>query len=107
MPTDFAQSKIGQILLLISYTLEGPVVFILLIALLLLLVMTESLQLQQMVFLGLKEVHLLLRALFMQQARIHQVVNLLLLEILEKLLFLQTELLGLKLSQLPRLVHQP
>ena len=31
MPTDFALSKIGQILLLTKYILEGPVVFILLI----------------------------------------------------------------------------
>ena len=31
IPTDFALSKIGKILLLLSYTLEGPVVFILLI----------------------------------------------------------------------------
>ena len=30
--TDFALSKLGKILLIISYTLEGPVVFILLIA---------------------------------------------------------------------------
>jgi len=32
MPTDFALSNIGKILLFISYTVEGPVVFILLIA---------------------------------------------------------------------------
>ena len=32
IPTDFALSKLGKILLIISYTLEGPVVFILLIA---------------------------------------------------------------------------
>jgi hypothetical protein len=31
MPTDFALSKIGKIILLISYILEGPVIFILLI----------------------------------------------------------------------------
>ncbi len=32
IPTEFALSRIGQILLLLSYTLEGPVIFILLIA---------------------------------------------------------------------------
>jgi hypothetical protein len=32
IPTDFTLSKIGKILLLLSYTLEGPVIFILLIA---------------------------------------------------------------------------